>query len=867
MMSILTMLYNMVIGPLLILFEAVFALSHRYFSIGTSIVILSLVVNILVLPLYKRADAIQEEERQAQLRLAPGVRRIKKAFHGDERFMMLQTYYRQNGYSQLAPLKGAVPLLLEIPFFLAAYRFLNSLQLLQGAAMGPVHDLSRPDQLIQLGGFTLNLLPVLMTAVNLVSASLYTRGAPLRSKIQLLVMALVFLVLLYSSPAGLTVYWTLNNLFSLLKNLLQKIPKSKMKKSQPIQFLQRKPNPGLFVLCTLVLAVMTGLLLPSALIADSPQEFIIDQNSLNPLWYPLHSFLLALGTFLLWMGIFYILGSPTMKKGMEYAGWCLCGVFLVDYLFFQTQLGNISISLVYDAYPAFTVLRKIFNSGIVLMTAGLCLLLVIKQERFVRTTAAVLVIAISGMSGYNLVTVSRTVASTYAVMERNRQGETVIPMSRKGKNIVVLMLDRAVSSYIPVIFFEKPELKEAFSGFTYYPNTISFGGSTNFGAPGLFGGYEYSAWAMNHRDKETIRDKHNEALLLMPKIFSEAGYMVTVFNPPYAGDYTNATDLSLYDSLQNTNAKITLYEDGSFGVWERAEDNRLRDFYCYSLSRVMPLILFDLIYDYGEYNKLIRPGKLFTVHPNLPESDVQASDPDFWASYLELKNLPFITEIREEKKGTLLLMDSNLPHQHRVLQAPDYVVTEHADNSSYNALHKERLSAGPFPLSLENERQESHYDINMLTMMLVAEWMDTLKEMGVYDNTRIILVADHGYALYQIREGMLEGTEDIMRYNPLLMVKDFDAEGDVKTDPTFMTNADTPVLAMKDLIENPVNPFTGKLVSSEAKQQNQYVTTSMDNSVYENCGTTFSKSRWYLVCSGAGTLFDASKWILLPEEY
>ena len=58
-----------------------------------------------------------------------------------------------------------------------------------------------------------------------------------------------------------------------------------------------------------------------------------------------------------------------------------------------------------------------------------------------------------------------------------------------------------------------------------------------------------------------------------------------------------------------------------------------------------------------------------------------------------------------------------------------------------------------------------------------------------------------------------------------------------------MTNADTPVLAMKDLIENPVNPFTGKLVSSEAKQQNQYVTTSMDNSVYENCGTTFSKSR------------------------
>ena len=164
-MSILTMLYDMVIGPLLILFEAVFSFSYRYFSIGASIVVLSLAVNFLVLPLYRRADAIQEEERQAQLRLAPGVNRIKKAFQGNERFMMLQTYYRQNGYSQLAPLKGAVPLLLEIPFFLAAYRFLNSLQLLQGASMGPIQDLSLPDQMLKLGGFSLNLLPFLMKAL------------------------------------------------------------------------------------------------------------------------------------------------------------------------------------------------------------------------------------------------------------------------------------------------------------------------------------------------------------------------------------------------------------------------------------------------------------------------------------------------------------------------------------------------------------------------------------------------------------------------------------------------------------------------------------------------------------------------------
>ena len=49
--------------------------------------------------------------------------------------------------------------------------------------------------------------------------------------------------------------------------------------------------------------------------------------------------------------------------------------------------------------------------------------------------------------------------------------------------MVVLMLDRAMGQYVPYIFNEKPELKEQFSGFTYYSNVISFGGYTNFGSP------------------------------------------------------------------------------------------------------------------------------------------------------------------------------------------------------------------------------------------------------------------------------------------------------------------------------------------------------------------------------------------------
>jgi membrane protein insertase Oxa1/YidC/SpoIIIJ len=66
-----------------------------------------------------------------------------------------------------------------------------------------------------------------MTAINIIAGAVYTRGFPLKDKIQLYGMALIFLVLLYNSPAGLVLYWTMNNIFSLLKNIYFKIKSPK----------------------------------------------------------------------------------------------------------------------------------------------------------------------------------------------------------------------------------------------------------------------------------------------------------------------------------------------------------------------------------------------------------------------------------------------------------------------------------------------------------------------------------------------------------------------------------------------------------------------------------------------------------------
>ena len=98
-MSILEILHKLVLGPIELLFDVIFS-----FAMGAtespllSVILLSVAVNFLVLPLYRKADALQKEEQETAKRLKPRIDQIREAFSGDERFMILQTFYRQNHY-------------------------------------------------------------------------------------------------------------------------------------------------------------------------------------------------------------------------------------------------------------------------------------------------------------------------------------------------------------------------------------------------------------------------------------------------------------------------------------------------------------------------------------------------------------------------------------------------------------------------------------------------------------------------------------------------------------------------------------------------------------------------------------------------
>src|SRR5574344_2375336 len=220
----LSTLYTIIIYPLVQIIELVYGAFDLTFNIpGVSIIGVSIAVTLLCLPLYAVAEHWQQVERDTEKKLKPGIERIKKSFKGDEQYMILSTYYRENHYHPIMALRSSFGLLIQIPFFIAAYKYLSELSVLKGVSFFFIKDLGAEDAMFRIGSFPINVLPIAMTIINIIAGAIYCKGFPLKDKLQLYGMALIFLVLLYTSPSGLVLYWTMNNIFSLIKNLFYKL--------------------------------------------------------------------------------------------------------------------------------------------------------------------------------------------------------------------------------------------------------------------------------------------------------------------------------------------------------------------------------------------------------------------------------------------------------------------------------------------------------------------------------------------------------------------------------------------------------------------------------------------------------------------
>ena len=244
----------------------------------------------------------------------------------------------------------------------------------------------------------------------------------------------------------------------------------------------------------------------------------------------------------------------------------------------------------------------------------------------------------------------------------------------------------------------------------------------------------------------------------------------------------------------------------------------------------------------------------------------QGVDDSFMNAYSVLCALPEISTITEDSRNTYLAINNGTAHDVMLLKEPEYEPALYVDNTAYDAEHEDRFTLDGRTMLADIPYTMKHYQCNMAAFLQLGNWFDFLREQGVYDNTRIILVADHGHGMAQFEDmifgdwvsGTWHHPQDVMSYNPLLMVKDFDSRG-FRSDGRFMTNADTPVLALDGLVDEPVNPFTGNPVSDAAKAAEEHRVFYTDISdPWDNDGNTFLPDRWYAL--KGQDIFDLSAW-------
>ncbi|MFC1695597.1 membrane protein insertase YidC [Pseudomonadota bacterium] len=199
-------------------------------SWGLSVMALSLTVNVLMTPLSRIAERFQDQVNDTEARLAPELQRIKKNYKGEVQAAKILALYKTERVHPLYSLKSLMGVAVVIPVFIGAFDMLaENIHLLHTGFLW-ISDLSRPDDLFNLPftlpffGNELNALPFLMTGLSVVASSLHNPpalNAELRKKQvrNMLLLAVAFFVLFYTFPAGMVLYWTTNNLISVIKSL------------------------------------------------------------------------------------------------------------------------------------------------------------------------------------------------------------------------------------------------------------------------------------------------------------------------------------------------------------------------------------------------------------------------------------------------------------------------------------------------------------------------------------------------------------------------------------------------------------------------------------------------------------------------
>ena len=875
-------LYLICIAPLEFFMQTIlnwgFYTTH---SFGLALILMSLAVNTVILPIYNKVEGWQEEERALKARMAPMETMIRSVFKGQERFAMLSTLYRQHGYSQFMTLRASVGVLLQVPFFFAAYHLLSHMEVLHGVTFGPIRDLGAPDELFSIGNVTVNVLPILMTVINLVSAFFYTHGLSRRDKVQLYGMAALFLVLLYNSPAALTFYWTLNNVYSLGKNIVEKDWMKRPGWTGAMRRLAASRNRLLTRAGSAVSSVLVRLggVFPFRLVnwhkastawnafLPSSQKAVLAELYL-PVTVLIAMLLMVYCPFAVYSSDPAVFSTPVV----EFTGERLGVLFMLTLLLYIvgvlsgplrwvlgalfTVLGFAALCFSFLLAPDFGALDALilqrpeplyrwYNvyidiAVIAAIIAAFLALVKFRKTAVLKSVVYATLTILVVMTGIHY-TSARETLDFIAQNTPPAQDEDSAPpqymkdfytFSRNGKNVLVVMLDMFTGGNMAQLFEKYPDLKTGLDGFTWYEDTVTAGTSTIFGKPGILGGEECHPVALNEDATRSLEEKINAAYGNFFRHLQDENFRLSVHNgealrpalvAPMLKEEPKAVFLSGDDIWPGAGKYWA--KKHNFVYPEVNEQDRVLT--AVGLFNIAPLSVKKKIYRNGRWMNAV----------SIASHSIRHS----LKCLASLDVLPEASQISDTDENAFIFMSNLLTHVPWGLDDNGLPTSDSGTNATRDPAN--------------NGLSPHHLRAEGFALRSLIRWFDWMKEQGVYDNTQIIIVSDHGRG-DSAEIFKLWGRLPSVHLHGLLLVKEAGARGPVRTDTTsLMANWDVPVIidnALAAKKEDIRTPWTDKNrkrhhvsgdINRARHQDNKFVL----HEVYNIQGPLYDKKSWIKV--------------------
>ena len=195
---------------------------HDY---GLAILALTTIIKLTLWPIQNRANRSMRQ----MAALSPKMQELKEKYKDDPTRMNQEVMklYKQYGIN---PVGGCLPMLIQIPIFFGLFKMLGQAVELRNAKFLWVKDLSQPDTVAHLPllGWPINIIPLCMAATQIWLMAMTPKTGDATQRRVMMFTPLIFLFICYNFAAALALYYTAQNLFSILQfyqNRNQPMPK------------------------------------------------------------------------------------------------------------------------------------------------------------------------------------------------------------------------------------------------------------------------------------------------------------------------------------------------------------------------------------------------------------------------------------------------------------------------------------------------------------------------------------------------------------------------------------------------------------------------------------------------------------------